>query len=274
MKSMKQKHLLTAVCAIVMTCTAAVCPVQASAVQTDTTAYADAVVALVNEERAEAGLEPVYAVPVLNDAAKVRSSEIIGNFSHTRPDGRGCSTILNDNSIPWRTCGENIAYGYPTPEAVMDGWMHSDGHRANILGDFDYIGVGVVWENGTLYWTQVFTGGVELADAYLPGETVTPSVPDSQPTEPPTEAPSKPVTQPETKPETTPSSIPEVLLPFLPSDQNCTGGTCTDSTCSQNTLQQLLQNVLNGNGSVNGSCCENGNCLKDIIGLLKNNLCR
>ncbi len=251
---MKQKHILTAVCAVVTAFSAAnVCPaVQAGAAQTATTAYADAVVALVNEERAEAGLEPVYAVPVLNDAAEVRSAEIVSNFSHTRPDGRGCSTVLNDNSIPWHTCGENIAYGYTTPEAVMDGWMDSDGHRANILGDFDYIGVGVVQENGILYWTQVFTGGAELAEAYLPDGT--PSVPDSQPAEPP----AKPETQPAVKPDT--PDISEPTLPLLPPVQND-----TDSTCSQNTLQQLLQNVLHGN------CSENGTCLKDVISLLKQN---
>lgn len=55
--------------------------------------------------------------------------------------------------------GENIAMGYPTAEAVMDGWMNSDGHRKNILNsDFTKIGIGVYSSGGTLYWVQLFVG--------------------------------------------------------------------------------------------------------------------
>ena len=57
----------------------------------------------------------------------------------------------------WQSVGENIAYGYPTPEAVEDTWMNSPGHRANILNSgYTHIGVGAYNDNGTLYWTQVF----------------------------------------------------------------------------------------------------------------------
>ena len=59
--------------------------------------------------------------------------------------------------LAYRTAGENIAMGYPTPEAVVDGWMNSEGHRANILNpSFTVIGVGYV-EQGH-YWTQMFIG--------------------------------------------------------------------------------------------------------------------
>lgn len=55
--------------------------------------------------------------------------------------------------------GENIAYGYPSVSSVMDGWMNSSGHRANILSaDFDYVGIGIV--DGK-YWTQIFIGRVK-----------------------------------------------------------------------------------------------------------------
>lgn len=248
---MKLKWKHAAACALVMA-TAAMAltahPAGASAAEKpDTDAYADAVVTLVNEERAAAGLNPVQAVPVLNDAAEVRSAEIVQSFSHTRPDGRSCSTILGDNNIQWRTTGENIAYGYASPESVMDGWMHSSGHRANILNEnFEYIGVGVVYEGGTLYWTQVFTGGVELADSYIPGESVpsVPSQPEVKPEQPsvpetPTEAPSAPSVKP--------------VQPSVP-DADCSGTNCS--------IGEVCPVVI----------CPDGNCkLTDVIGLLKGN---
>ena len=59
--------------------------------------------------------------------------------------------------LTYRTAGENIAMGYPTPGAVVDGWMNSEGHRANILNpSFTVIGVGYVSEGN--YWTQMFIG--------------------------------------------------------------------------------------------------------------------
>ena len=135
----------------------------------DRDAYAAEVVALVNAARADHGLAPVAQIPLLDTAAAVRAEEITQVFSHTRPDGRACQTALDDAGAAWRTCGENIAYGYPDPAAVMDGWMQSDGHRANILNaSFDAMGVGVVWEGGTLYWTQVFTGGTSYAETPAP----------------------------------------------------------------------------------------------------------
>ena len=243
---LKQKHAAAA--ALLMAAAAAMLciPVQGAAAES----YADEVVTLVNAERAAAGLAPVYAVPVLHDAAAVRAAETVTSFSHTRPDGRSCSTVLNDAGISWRMTGENIAYGYATPEAVVDGWMHSEGHRANILGDFDYIGVGVTEQNGTLYWAQVFTGGAVLDGAYLPGETAAP----------------EPVTEPEpTEPQfSTDEQAPvENLEPTEASTNSCTEGdcgkpftlcigdvcpvyTCTDGNCTD-PLQMLLS-CLGGKG--------------------------
>ena len=112
--------------------------VQASAessVQTASQDYVQEVVSLINQERTAQGLNPLQNDSALNQSAEIRSQELITNFSHTRPDGRNCSTVLNDNGITWRTTGENIAYGYPDAESVMNGWMNSSGHRANILND-------------------------------------------------------------------------------------------------------------------------------------------
>ena len=122
-------------------------------------AYAAKVVELVNAERAKAGLQPVKANSRMMGAAEVRAKEIERSFSHTRPDGSGFSTVLTQNGVSFRGSGENIAYGQPTPEAVMETWMNSAGHRGNILnGQFTDIGVGY-YENGSGvgYWVQVFT---------------------------------------------------------------------------------------------------------------------
>lgn len=114
---------------------------------------------LVNQERAKAGLAPLEVKVNLQAAAQVRAKEIEKSFSHTRPNGSSFSTVLAENGVDYRGSGENIAWGQRSPEEVMNGWMNSEGHRANILNkNFKYIGVGYhVNSNGTGYWTQLFT---------------------------------------------------------------------------------------------------------------------
>lgn len=121
-------------------------------------AYARQVVTLVNEERAKAGLPEVKLDMDITAAANVRAREIKQSFSHTRPDGSSFSTVLQQQGISYRGSGENIAWGQRTPEQVMEGWMNSEGHRANILNkNFKNIGVGFYQENGVNYWVQLFT---------------------------------------------------------------------------------------------------------------------
>ena len=122
-------------------------------------AYTNAVVALVNAERAKAGLSPLTVDTRVAEAAQLRAQEIKKTFSHTRPDGSSFSTALSQAGVSYRGTGENIAYGQNSPEAVMQGWMNSSGHRANILNkDYTSIGVGHYKDaSGTDYWTQLFT---------------------------------------------------------------------------------------------------------------------
>ncbi|MEA5058166.1 MAG: CAP domain-containing protein [Anaerotignum propionicum] len=125
---------------------------------TDTTATvsvnAQKVVDLVNAERAKAGLGALTIDTKVTAAAQVRAKEVQTSFSHTRPDGRSCFTALDEANASYRGAGENIALGQKTPEQVMNDWMNSEGHRANIMNpNFKYIGVGV---DGNA-WTQLFT---------------------------------------------------------------------------------------------------------------------
>lgn len=121
--------------------------------------YAEQVVALVNEERAKAGLSALTMDADITAAANVRAKEIKQSFSHTRPNGSSFSTVLKEQGVSFRGSGENIAWGQKTPEQVMDGWMNSAGHRANILNEsFKNIGVGYYQdENGVNHWVQLFT---------------------------------------------------------------------------------------------------------------------
>ncbi|AFA50092.1 CAP domain-containing protein [Acetobacterium woodii] len=117
------------------------------------------VLALVNQERASRNLGLVTSDPSLALAAQIRATEIIESFSHTRPNQSSCFTVLDEVGITYGLAGENIAAGYFSPEAVMNGWMNSEGHRANILNpEFEKLGVGYADSDSGYghYWTQIF----------------------------------------------------------------------------------------------------------------------
>ncbi|MEV5975118.1 CAP domain-containing protein [Streptomyces sp. NPDC051921] len=119
---------------------------------------ADQVIALVNAERAKAGCGALTANATLTRAAQGHSDDMAARdfFDHTNPDGAGPGDRVSAAGYPWSTYGENIAMGQSSPEQVMEAWMNSPGHRANILNcDFKEIGVGI-HNSGGPYWTQVF----------------------------------------------------------------------------------------------------------------------
>lgn len=123
------------------------------------TEYESEVVRLVNVERAKYGLEPLTMNWELSRVARYKSQDMHdkGYFSHTSPTYGSPFTMMSNFGISYRTAGENIAMGYSTPQAVVNGWMNSAGHRANILnGSFTEIGVGYVASGN--YWTQMFIG--------------------------------------------------------------------------------------------------------------------
>lgn len=115
------------------------------------------VIRLVNEERAKEGLPALKTASALTQAAQVRAEELLTLFSHTRPDGRSCFTALGEAGVRYRAAGENIAMGYPTPAAVVEGWMNSPGHRANIL-NASYTTIGVGYNSQRNCWVQMFVG--------------------------------------------------------------------------------------------------------------------
>ena len=119
--------------------------------------YEKEVVRLVNQERAKNGLSSLTYDWELSRVARYKSQDMKDNnyFSHTSPTYGSPFQMMKSFGITYRTAGKNIARGYKTPEAVVDGWMNSSGHRANILNSsFTRIGVGYV-SNGH-YWAQMF----------------------------------------------------------------------------------------------------------------------
>ncbi|OFZ19112.1 MAG: hypothetical protein A2X94_10205 [Bdellovibrionales bacterium GWB1_55_8] len=121
---------------------------------------AQGVFSLTNEYRAANGLSPLIWNSQLASAAQDFAERMAneGFFDHTSPDGVTVGERITSAGYDWRTYGENIAYGYSTPEATMQGWINSSGHRANILGQgYKDLGVGYARsKSGTGYWVQDF----------------------------------------------------------------------------------------------------------------------
>lgn len=125
--------------------------------------YAFKVLDAVNSERKAEGLPALVMDQSLLTTAMRRAMEISACFSHTRPDG-ACCFSANDKVV-----GENVAAGQRRPDSVMDSWMNSKGHRANILMEnYTTIGIGCYESNGTYYWTQCFGRGDAVQNCAVP----------------------------------------------------------------------------------------------------------
>ncbi|MFG3054136.1 CAP domain-containing protein [Kitasatospora sp. NPDC048239] len=141
------------------TTTAATPPKTATPASGTAAQYAQQVVDLVNAQRAQHGCGPVTAEPRLAAAAQGHSEDMADRnyFDHASPEGYHADHRIEANGYRWSTWGENIARGQKDPAAVMDAWMNSAGHRANILNcAFKELGVGVRTGSGGPWWTQVF----------------------------------------------------------------------------------------------------------------------
>ncbi|MGW2425271.1 sigma-70 family RNA polymerase sigma factor [Streptomyces sp. NPDC001709] len=134
-------------------------PAHTTQPQPDPSGVVGQVVALVNKERSAAGCGPLTEDPQLQKAAQGHSDDMAARhfFDHTNPDGADPGQRITAAGYRWSTYGENIAQGQQTAAAVMESWMNSPGHRANILNcSFKDIGVGVHKGAGGPWWTQDF----------------------------------------------------------------------------------------------------------------------
>jgi uncharacterized protein YkwD len=118
-----------------------------------------AIVEATNKERKAAGLPPFKVSVAMMKMARDHSATQarLRQLGHDL-DGKTFQDRAKASGYRFRRIGENVAEGYPTPKASVEGWMGSPGHKANILNkEFTVIGVAVVAaKDGTTYWTQVF----------------------------------------------------------------------------------------------------------------------
>ena len=136
-------------------------PSDDSGANSDVSQQAKDVLSLVNAERKKQGLNPLPLSDKLTAVAneKARDMAVNNYFSHTSPTYGSPWQMLQQYGIRYKTAGENIAYNQRSAKDVMDAWLHSSGHRANILNaDFTDIGIGYFDENTRPYWTQEFIG--------------------------------------------------------------------------------------------------------------------
>ena len=114
----------------------------------------------VNGYRSEVGVENLSLDTNLSIAATIRALEMAwsNKFSHDRPNGSSCFSVLNDLGINYFSVGENIAWGYWDAASVSEGWKNSPGHYANMISsNFSKIGIGYAVVDGERYWVQIFT---------------------------------------------------------------------------------------------------------------------
>lgn len=113
---------------------------------------------ITNNYRSLVGVPSLTLDSSLVEAASIRVKELSDSFSHTRPNGSSCFTVLSELGISYGTAGENIAAGYSSSQSVMEGWHSSSGHYQNIISSkFKKIGIGVNIVNNQYYWVQIFS---------------------------------------------------------------------------------------------------------------------
>ena len=113
---------------------------------------------ITNNYRSLVGVSSLTLDSSLVEAASIRAKELSDSFSHTRPNGSSCFTVLSGLGISYGTAGENIAAGYSSSQSVMEGWRSSSGHYQNIISSkFKKIGIGVNIVNNQYYWVQIFS---------------------------------------------------------------------------------------------------------------------
>jgi hypothetical protein len=149
----------------------------------------DTIYSLVNQARFAAGLRGILHNQSMDSVAEAWANQM--GASATMAHNPQYSTQI---PAGWTRAGENVAEGYPTPQAMFEGWMKSPGHRANILGNYTDIGIAFVSVNGTAWGVQDF--------GTYPGHVGPPAPP-----------PTSVVQAPVTSPEVSPPPVPVVASP-------------------------------------------------------------
>ena len=113
---------------------------------------------LINQHRRSIGLGDLQMLDIVNSEAQQHSTDMVKGktpFGHEGFEYRVADIRKVTGFI--KGAAENVAYGLLTAEEVVDGWLHSPGHKKNIEGDYNFTGIGTVQrEDGVIYFTQIF----------------------------------------------------------------------------------------------------------------------
>ena len=120
------------------------------------------VVRQTNLQRFKQGRHLLAVASPVQDGARIRVDEICERYSHTRPDGRACNTAITPSFMINKIAGENIQARAESPSKAVENWMGSKGHKANILGNYCYIGVGRRANVAETSWVQLFVGNCRI----------------------------------------------------------------------------------------------------------------
>ena len=120
-------------------------------------AIEEEILVLVNAHREANKLDPLVSVEIMASEARAHSQNMANGTSLFNHDGFDGRIGRIKDAIGGSSSGENIAKGQKNAQAVMESWLSSPGHKANIEGNFDLIGIGVARkDNGPLFFTQIF----------------------------------------------------------------------------------------------------------------------
>lgn len=202
---------------------------------------------LTNQKRAQHGLPALTLHSQLNNAAQAKAGHMVAHnyWAHTAPDGTEPWTFFDQAGYPYVHAGENLAYGFADSAEILDAWMNSPGHAANILGDYKDMGFGIT--NGSSYQGGQYTVvaafyGTQSAPTPPPAPVVAaaPAAP-SPPTNP------EPTPAPAPQPETVETSAPPTQT-NEPEPVAVNTGEPSNSTAAPQRITNF-QNILGGNAN-------------------------
>jgi hypothetical protein len=194
-----------------------------------------------NAARSANGLGALALNSQLNSGAQAKANHMIANnyWSHTAPDGTEPWYFFTQAGYSYIKAGENLAYGFDASDEIVDAWMSSPGHRANILGGYKDMGFG--FANGPNYQGGEYTVVVAF---YGSKQSSSPPAPA------PTPAPSKSVKSTPT-PAPTPKPIPTSAPASKPEAKQESKSEPVNTEPAAQPVQEkqvtTLQNILNGN---------------------------
>lgn len=201
-----------------------------------------ALVNATNQARAANGLGALALNSQLSNGAQSKAADMIAKdyWAHTAPDGTEPWDFFTSAGYKYQNAGENLAYGFDNSAEIVDAWMNSPGHRANILGDYKDVGFG--YANGENYQGGQYTVVVGF---YGTSQAVATPKPGPKPT-----VSTKPTETAQLAPTPEPESVPEVTTEPVPvTEKPVAEPVSTDASAKPAEPKNVtnLQNILSGN---------------------------